>query len=50
MGSLAPCEMCDNGLGDHVERVGGSEVRLCSSCRSLLAESGRLEDSAEATP
>lgn len=43
MPSLAECEMCQNGLSDYTEQVDGSDVHLCSSCYSMLEESGRLE-------
>ena len=46
---LAQCEMCSNGLADHLEEIDGDDVHLCSSCHGLLEESGRLEDRAEVT-
>ena len=40
---LSQCEMCSNGLADHEESVDGDDVLLCSSCRDLLVDGGRIE-------
>ena len=40
---LAQCEMCSDGLANHEESVDGEDILLCSSCRGLLEDGGRLE-------
>lgn len=47
--SLAPCEMCQNGLADHQPTIDGDRVALCGACYGLLAADGRVDASEEVT-